>query len=269
MARKQLSPKRPSASIRSPRGWAVVGGLLGGLTVLGLQAPASWFAAGVFQATRGQVQLQQARGTLWNGSAQLVLTGGQGSTDQSALPGRLNWQLRPAFVGANVELRSDCCTTTPIQARARMRLNGMALTVANHESHWPAAVLSGLGTPWNTIQPQGKLSLSTQNLQIEWNAGRMATQGLVQLDALDVSSKLSTLRPMGSYRVALQGGEAPTLTLTTLDGALLLSGSGQWVGQRLRFMGEARAAQGREAALANLLNIIGRRTGDRSILTVG
>ena len=84
-----------------------------------------------------------------------------------------------------------------------------------------------------------------------------------------MSSRLSTLRPMGSYRLLLSGGEVPTLALSTLDGALQLSGTGQWVGQRLRFAGEASAAPEREAALANLLNIIGRRSGARSIITVG
>jgi len=100
----------------------------------------------------------------------------------------------------------------------------------------------------------------------------LQTRLQAQLDALGMSTRLSTLRPMGSYRLVLQGGrhgEAPTLQLSTLDGALLLSGSGQWVGQRLRFTGEARAAPEREAALANLLNIIGRRSGARSIITLG
>ncbi len=247
----------------------MLGGLLGGLSVLCFYAPATWLASGVFKATQGQVQLQQARGTVWNGSAQLVLTGGQGSTDEAALPGRLNWQLRPAFVGARVQLTSDCCTAAPINARASLQWNGALIEVADSQSHWPAAILSGLGTPWNTVQPQGKLTLQTKNLQIASNAGRMVLQGSLQLDALEVSSKLSTLRPMGSYRLTVNGGDAPTLALTTLDGALLLNGSGQWVGQRLRFTGEAMAAPGREAALGNLLNIIGRRTGDRSILTVG
>ena len=41
-----------------------------------------------------------------------------------------------------------------------------------------------------------------------------------QLDALGVSSRLSTLRPMGSYRLELAGGEAPRLQLSTLAGAL-------------------------------------------------
>ena len=99
--------------------------------------------------------------------------------------------------------------------------------------------------------------------------GRLQLQGRVQLDALALSSRLSTLRPMGSYRLTLQGGDSPQLELVTLDGALQLSGSGQWVGQRLRFAGEASAAPEREAALANLLNIIGRRSGARSLITLG
>ena len=74
---------------------------------------------------------------------------------------------------------------------------------------------------------------------------------------------------MGSYRLLLQGGSTPTLELTTLGGALQMHGSGQWVGQRLRFEGEARAAPEREAALSNLLNIIGRRQGARSLITLG
>ena len=53
------------------------------------------------------------------------------------------------------------------------------------------------------------------------------------------------------------------------DGVLRLDGSGQWVGSRLRFNGEARAAPGHEAQLANLLNLLGRRQGDRAILSQG
>ena len=74
---------------------------------------------------------------------------------------------------------------------------------------------------------------------------------------------------MGSYRTTLLGGETPRLQLETLDGALNLSGTGQWVGSRLRFSGSASAAPDREEALANLLNIIGRRNGASSIITIG
>ena len=74
---------------------------------------------------------------------------------------------------------------------------------------------------------------------------------------------------MGSYRITIMGGGSPTLQLQTLEGALQLSGSGQWVGSRLRFSGVATAVPDREAALSNLLNIIGRRSGARSIITLG
>jgi len=84
-----------------------------------------------------------------------------------------------------------------------------------------------------------------------------------------MASRLSTLKPMGSYRVTLAGGASPELRLTTLAGPLQLSGQGQWVGQRLRFDGEASSAPESQAALSNLLNIIGRRNGARAIIKVG
>jgi general secretion pathway protein N len=78
---------------------------------------------------------------------------------------------------------------------------------------------------------------------------------------------------MGSYRLRLQGSEAgtptPSLDLDTLQGPLRLSGQGQWLGQRLRFTGEALAEPDAEVALSNLLNIIGRRDGARSLLSLG
>ena len=265
------SPARlPGAAVpRAAWGWAWAGAALGVLPAVVAFAPAHWLTQAVNSATNGQVLLQQARGTVWTGSAQLVLTGGAASQDRAALPGRVDWQLRPTFTGLRVQLRADCCTPAPLQARVIAGWAGTRLVLADGQSQWPAALLTGLGTPWNTLQPQGQLALQTQGLQATWAAGRMVLAGQAQLDARAMSSRLSTLRPMGSYRLALQGGDVPTLTLSTLDGHLQLSGTGQWVGQRLRFAGEASASPEREAALSNLLNIIGRRSGARSIITVG
>ena len=41
----------------------------------------------------------------------------------------------------------------------------------------PAAMLAGLGTPWNTLQIEGQLSLLMQGLSVEWNAGRVLVAG--------------------------------------------------------------------------------------------
>jgi general secretion pathway protein N len=261
--------RRPVAAHATPLRWALAGLVCGLLLALVLFAPARWLAQALERAGGGQLQLREPRGTVWNGSAQLLFTGGPGSSDAAALPGRVHWRLRPAYNGMHVALNADCCMDSPLAAQARLHSAGVALVVQAAGMRLPAAVLSGLGTPWNTLQFEGELRLSTQGLSVEWSEGRLAMKGQAELVAQNLSSRLSTLRPMGSYRITLQGGAAPTLRLQTLEGSLQLSGGGQWVGQRLRFQGEASAAPDREAALSNLLNIIGRRSGPRSIITIG
>ncbi len=255
---------------RPPWRWAVAGALLGLAGTTAIYAPARWLAAAIQRASGQQVQLTGARGSMWNGSAQLVLSGGQDSADSVALPGQVNWHIRPRWTGLAVQIMADCCTVQPIALHASaFAWNGFHLSLQDGTSQWPASLLAGLGTPWNTVQAQGQLVATTQNLGLEWTPGRMALSGRVQLDALHMSSRLSTLSPMGSYRFTLQGGPSPSLDLATLEGSLELTGQGQWVAQRLRFHGVASAAPERVEALSNLLNILGRRDGARSIITVG
>ena len=253
----------------APWGWAAAGAFIGLVLAIALYAPAAWLASALAAATSGQLRLDDPRGTVWDGSARLSLTGGAGSTDATALPGRIAWRLRPRPTGFAASLSSECCAPQPVGLRVRLHLGGGTLEVADGNSQWPAALLSGLGTPWNTLQLDGDLGVATQGLSLEWAEGRLAVAGRAELVARRMASRLSTLRPMGSYRITLQGGPTPTLRLETLEGSLHLAGSGQWVGSRLRFNGEATAAAEREAALSNLLNIIGRRNGARSIITIG
>lgn len=253
-----------------PWGWAAGGAIAGVVLTIILFAPARWLATVVAQASGRHVLLLQPRGTVWGGSAQLVLTGGPGSTDAATLPGRVQWELHPRLDGARALLYADCCTPKPVPLHVHAGLRGLRVQVGDSLSQWPAAVMAGLGTPWNTLQIQGELLLATEGLSIEWSAGRPAVAGRARLVAQRVASRLSTLRPMGSYRITLQGGTPATLRLETLEGSSLqLSGTGQWVGDRLHFRGEASAAPDREAALANLLNIIGRRNGPRSLISIG
>ncbi len=267
MARSRSNPVE-----RTPWAWAVAGACIGLLTSVLLFAPAHWLAAAIAGASDGRVLLQEPRGTVWDGSAQLVFAGGTGSRDATALPGRLRWRLRPTGSGASADLHADCCTQQPWLLTVRPRWTGAQLAVADAASLWPASLLSGLGTPWNTVQPEGQLALSTQGLQLEWVSGRLLLSGRAQLEARDMSSKLSTLKPMGSYRITVAGagdGGPASLQIATIDGSLQLNGSGQWVGSRLHFDGVAQAAPDRVDALSNLLSIIGRRDGARSIIKVG
>lgn len=268
---------KSTAALRAVAWWPLAGALLGSVLALVCFAPAAWLAGAVQSATAGHVVLADARGSVWSGSAQLLLTGGQGSQDATALPQRLHWHIRPAWAGAQVQLRADCCTPEPLHLQVGLRLSGVSLQLADQRSSWPAGLLAGLGTPWNTLQTEGELALATQGFSMAWNEGRLLIAGSAELQALQISSRLSTLRPMGSYRLTLAGGQnngensggLATLQLSTLEGSLQLMGEGQWVGSRLRFTGTASAAPEREAALANLLNIIGRRNGAQSIITLG
>jgi general secretion pathway protein N len=253
--------------------WAASGAWLGILLACLIWAPARWLAWGVAQASHGQVQWSNARGTVWQGSAQLTLSGGAGSRDTQTLPGRMHWQITPGLLYGRITLQADCCMDRPIEARVQAGLSTLSLELNDHPSRWPAAWLSGLGAPWNTLQAEGQLQLRTESLRLQWAAGRLQMQGQLELQAQNMASRLSTLKPMGSYRMQVrgthQGTATPELQLSTLQGPLQLQGQGQWVGSRLRFSGEASAEAGSEAALSNLLNIIGRRQGARSLLSLG
>jgi general secretion pathway protein N len=239
--------------------------------------PAGWLAGAVATASAQRVLLTDARGTLWRGSALLVLTGGVGSRDATALPDRLEWRLGLSGLKPELRLRQACCLRGEVRALVSPGWGRVAVQVLPDQGttigQWPAALLAGLGTPWNTMQMGGTLRLTSSGMTIESVQGRMRFSGDAALDIAHVSSRVSTLDTLGSYRLTLRGdassGDGARMELITVDGALRLSGNGQWAGNGLRFRGEAAAAEGSEPALNNLLNIIGRRQGARSVISIG
>ncbi len=262
--------------------WAALGAALGALVALVAFAPAAWLAGAVTQASSERLLLADARGTVWQGSAVVVLTGGPGSRDASALPGRLHWRLGLDGSALALRARQACCLNGELLLRVvpglgRLRLELPANSAGAALGQWPASWLVGLGTPWNTLQPAGTLQLSSPGLWLEQVQGRWRFSGRAELLLGSMASRLSTLDTLGSYRLLLvgeaTGGEAATLQLSTTSGALQLSGNGQFLGggaaSHLRFRGQARAEAGSEAVLNNLLNIIGRRQGAASVISIG
>lgn len=283
----------------SPFRWALAGALVGSLAGVVAFAPARWVGWALSEATDGRIILADAQGTAWSGQARVTLTGGPGSRDALTLPGRLSWDLGldPAWrsgwpwsmpaagaesggLAGRLTLHHSECMPTAVALRLQPGIGRWVLSLPARKPggptalmQWPAAWLTALGTPWNTLQPSGQLRLSSPGLSLQWAQGRLRLEGAAVLEAEDMASRLSTLERLGSYRAAVSGGgsgaETATLQLSTTDGALLLNGSGQWTGPRFRLRGEARAAPGQEAALQNLLNLIGTRDGARSILSIG
>lgn len=253
---------------------ATLAALFGLLLALVVFPPARWLGMALESASGGRVLLVNPRGTLWTGEADLLLTGGPGSRDQAALPQGVRWKLLPTWSqgpALRLVLQAPCCAPQGLSSLLRPVAGGVEWTLASGQSRWPTAVLAGLGTPWNTLQLDGELHLDSPGLQIRSVQGRTQLDGSLQVDALGVSSRLSTLEPLGSYRLTLAApqGADPLLTLSTLGGPLNLRGEGLWVGGRLRFQGEAQASEDHEAALSNLLNIVGKRSGRRSLIVLG
>jgi general secretion pathway protein N len=256
--------------------WAIAGALLGGLVGLIAFAPASWLARGLASASEGHVLLTDTRGSIWRGSGVLVLTGGTDSRDARSLPGRLSWSMHLQGLSVLMRARQDCCINGELQLLLKPGLGRFEIALVS-QNDWqmrlPAGVLAGLGTPWNTLQTNGSIRLLSRDFRLESVQGRWRQFGQLDLDLINLSSRVSTLAPLGSYRFSISADPAAagvsTLKLMTLDGALMLSGEGSLGAGKTRFQGEAVAAPGREAALENLLNIIGRRNGARSVISIG
>ena len=263
---------RPPSSGPAPRRgwrWALLGIAIGVVLTVLIFAPARWLSAALSGWSQGRLVLANPRGTVWNGTAAVVFASGAGGAEAVSLPGLLHWRMRPGWGGISASLDLPCCAAQPLQLRASPRAGGVLLEWQDSRSRWPASMLTGLGAPWNTLKLDGALDLTTKAFAMQWDGPALRIAGQATLDATDVSSSLSTLRPMGSYRLTLEGGNRPTLLLSTREGSLELNGSGSWSGTSFRFNGEASAAPGREDALSNLLNIIGRRENARSIITLG
>ncbi len=257
--------------------WAVAGAIVGSLAGLVAFAPAAWLARVVSSLTDNRVMLADARGTIWRGDAVAVLTGGQDSRSATSLPGRLSWSMRPAWMAMNIDAQHECCLNGVTRLRLEPGLGRMALTLlptqgAATHGQWPAAWLAGLGTPWNTLQMGGLLSLSSPGFTMERVQGRVRFRGDAQFELAGASSRVATVPTLGSYRLQIKGDPtsgSATVNLLTTQGPLMLSGQGQWLATGLRFRGEARSAEGSEEALSNLLNIIGRRQGAVSVISLG
>jgi general secretion pathway protein N len=127
----------------------------------------------------------------------------------------------------------------------------------------PAATLGALGAPFNTLRPGGTLAIHWTDG--EWRPGGLS--GDIQVEWRDAQSALSTVVPLGTYRLRLTGNTG-RLTLETLRGPLLLQGSGTLKGTRVSFKGLASAEPDMRQALAGLLGVLGPRSGHNAILAL-
>lgn len=255
---------------------ALLGAVLAGVAFV----PASFADAALAHATQGRVRLAQAEGTIWNGSARLVLAEGRAAASGDAargraadgalvagvaIPGRVDWSIRalPLLVGQlDAQLRLDR-VARPVRVHGNwgeVRIDAGAIEL-------PSVELGGLGSPWNTVRPSGALRLSWENLVLR-PAG---LDGRARIELREASSAMTPVRPLGSYRIDVVGsGSRAELSIATIDGPLRLQGNGSFDANRgLRFVAEASAEARERDRLQSFLGLIGPREGERTIIRIG
>jgi general secretion pathway protein N len=231
--------------------------------------PAAWLAAIAERQSSGRLILGNAQGTLWRGSAFIGGAASAGGPVTPLLPGRFGWRLSPlALVGTlDMRLENEAAlsqTVTLSGSWTQWQISPAALLL-------PAQGLAGLGAPLNTIAPSGTIRLSWTALDVALAGGGIALEGRTMLEMTDMASSLSAIRPLGSYEMTFDWhGRQAQLVLRSLKGPLLLDGGGELGGGRFQFSGQAQAAPGHEAALANLLSLLGQRrtNSDKNIIAL-
>jgi general secretion pathway protein N len=237
--------------------WTVAVALTVALTLAAF-LPAAWLGQVVERYTGGRLTLGDAQGSLWRGSAFIGGAAGPDGAVTPLLPGRFTWRLSPlALVGmVDMELSNPDALTQPVRLTgswSQWQVSGAALKL-------PADALAGLGAPLNTIAPSGTMQLAWTALDLQRAPNGVAVLGRTTLDMQDISSRLSPIKPLGSYRMALDWhGQDAQLTLATVKGALVLQGQGALEHGHFRFSGTARAGDGYESTMGNLLNLLGQR----------
>jgi general secretion pathway protein N len=246
--------------------WLLAGMASVALTVM-IFFPASWMASMAEKQTAGRLTLGDAHGTLWRGSA--FIGGAASGSDPLTplLPGRFSWRLSPLVLLGSIdaELENAEALSQPIIVKG----NWHQWEVSPAAILLPAERLTALGAPLNTVQPAGQMRLSWEPLQLKRQNGTIGMFGAMHLEMNDLASRLSPVKPLGSYDLALAwNGTHAAVTLKTVRGPMLLNGSGAINNGRLQFSGTAQAEAGQEQRLANFLNLLGqhRREGDKDVI---
>lgn len=208
--------------------------------------------------TAGRLTLGDAQGSLWRGSA--FIGGAPGGNDPVTplLPGRFSWRLSPMLLLGQVdaELENTAALSRPVSVIGSWHqwlISPAAISL-------PAERLAALGAPLNSVQPSGQMRLSWEQLQLVRQGGEIEMTGTMNLEMNDIASRLSPVKPLGTYNLAFDWrGQQAAATLKTVQGPLLLSGSGMFANGRLQFSGKAETEAGQEERLANLLGLLGQR----------
>ena len=217
--------------------------------------PAGYVGSQVQSTMPGRVEVTEARGTLWNGSAQVRFAPPRGTVVQID---RVEWRFLPMRLFAGEIAFQAHATATGLDGTAQIARgfsSWHARTVKVDGDAAGIATLFPLAAAW---RPAGSLSIAAPEISLR---GSEVT-GTLDAEWRNAVTALSDVRPLGSFHAAWRGeGKAASFEVTTTKGPLRITGKGTTL-PRFVFSGEARAEAEAAKALDPLLDLMGPRRPD-------
>lgn len=228
---------------------------------LAANMPASFLLARAQDAQPGKLEVRAVTGTAWHGNASVTFNSPGGPIAIE----RLEWRWLPSRLAAGRFAFDITASASGIEARYEGARTLASWEVRDLEVKGDAGSL-GIVVPWIAAwRPEGRVTITSPRLSTDG----VELRGEARLEWKAAAVSLSELKPLGSYRADIVAeGHAGHLKVTTLEGALQISGNGTLTPPtRLVFTGQARATPEEARALEPLLNLLGppRADGARTL----
>jgi general secretion pathway protein N len=218
------------------------------LFALAAQAPAAWLVAQAGDHLKGQVEIQNASGTIWRGSAD-VRHSASNLNIQS-----VRWRFQPAGLFALQWRYAVDASDAALAGSANAGFGFGSVTLSDSTLDMPARTASAVAPVLGTFSPDGRVLANIRSLQCKGDA----CSGDVALTWRDAAVALAELRPLGDYQIdaQLRDGNAD-FDVKTLKGTLRAAGKGQFQNGALRFTGELSAPPDQLPRVQGLMRLFG------------
>lgn len=228
-----------------------------------IQWPASWLQVRIGQANGSQWLVSGAEGTIWNGRAALMMadSGASSGNKISNIRWRVVQNIRWKLRWNELWQGRLAFETTLEQGSVLILIRTAGIAVEELDTQLPASVLSGVFSgPIGRYGWMGVLQAKSPAFKCAWHSP--ACEG--EIDLLWKDAGVSEIQgpALGSYRSRIVGeGQSVHFDLTTIEGRLQITGTGDVGAGGLRFNGEASATGIDAGRLEAQLRTLGRPVG--------
>ena len=217
--------------------------------------PAAYVAGQLNASLRRQVEVSDAQGTLWQGSARVRIAPTRGG---KAID-RIDWRILPARLFAGELAFHVNASGEGLKASAQVARGFSNWRLRELKAEGDAAGVAAYVPILATWRPSGPVRIAAPEITLTGRAFR----GSLEAEWRDAVSGLSEVKPLGSYRAGWRAdGDFGDLSVTTLKGPLRLTGAGRTTARGVTFSGEARGEGEAAKALEPLLDLMGPRRPD-------